>query len=131
MAGFTAQEHANLKGLNKAKRNLRQIKTRFGFETVTVFRRAGLIIADSAAQIIQAKGHVVTGALWRSQTAQVINVTTRTIEVSVGSDRPYAEFIENLPDGGYLFEACEKQRAVVLRYIESEYAKVIRRSINL
>lgn len=128
---LTPQEQANIKGLREAKQNIKRIKSAFGIEVSTVFRRAGLIIANSAAQIIQAKGHIVTGALWRSQTAQIINITRTEVEVSVGSDRSYAEFIENLPDGGFLFEAFEKQRAVVVRYINDEYKRVIDRSIQL
>jgi len=129
--GITAQEEQNLRGIRNAKKNIAALKTRFGLDIGRVFRGGGLIIANSAAQIITAKDHVLTGALWRSQTAQITNVTMRTVEVSVGTDRAYAEFIENLPDGGFLFEAFEKQRAVVLQYIQDEYKKVIDRSIQL
>lgn len=128
---FTAQETKNLRGLGQAKRNIAMIKSRIGIDAANVFRRAGLIIANSAQQILTVKGHIVTGALRRSLTAQVTNVTLRGIEVSVGSDRAYAEDIEMLPDGGYLFEAFEKQRAVVIRYIGDEYKRALNRSIQL
>lgn len=130
---LTSQERQNLRGVDKAKKNILMIKTAFGRDIATIFRRGGLIIGNSAAQIIDAKGHILTGALMRSMTenVQITRVTKTEVDVSVGSHLHYAPKIEMLPDGGFLFEAFEKQRAVVLRYIGDEYKRIIDRNIHL
>jgi hypothetical protein len=75
----------------------------------------GWLIAARAKEIITEKGHIVTGNLRRSITAQIGATSDDRLEVEVGTWLFYAPFVEALPDGGYLFPASEEQFPNVVR----------------
>jgi hypothetical protein len=82
-----------------------------------VMLNAGQIIEARAKEIITEKGHVVTGNLRRSINTQLGEVTPLKIEVLVGSFVEYAPFVENLPDGGFLFPAAVESVPAYNRFL--------------
>jgi hypothetical protein len=124
---LTKGEEKTLKGVRKMKERLAKIQKRYKSDVPNIFRNAGLIIANSAKQILTAKGHILTGALRRSLTAMITELKPAYIEVSVGTWLEYAPLVEALPDGGYLYEAFEKQKTVVVNYIKRQLASSLRR----
>lgn len=121
---LTRGEEKTLRGVKEMRKKLAGIEKKYKTDTPNIFRNAGLIIANSAKQILTAKGHILTGTLRRTISAQITKITPDYIEVSVGTWLDYAEFIENLPDGGYLFEAFEKQKQPVVDYIKKGLGKI-------
>ena len=81
-----------------------------------VVLQAALIVVARAKEIITEKGHIITGSLRRSINAQV-QVNGDVVTAQVGSFMEYAEFVEDLPDGGYLFEASEQTFDEVSEYL--------------
>ncbi len=84
---------------------------------------AGQIIEARAKEIITEKGHVDTGNLRRSINAQLGELTEERTEVLVGSFVVYAKKIEDLPDGGYLFEATQETMPLQVRYLVEQGVK--------
>ena len=124
---LTKGEEKTLKGVKKMRKRIAAIEKRYKSDVPNIFRNGGLIIADSAKQILTAKGHILTGALRRSISAMITELKPMRIEVSVGTWLEYAPLVEELPDGGFLFEAFEKQRAAVVSYIKRELKNAIRK----
>lgn len=96
-----------------------------GHNVANVLLRAMLIPVARAKEIITAKGHVVTGTLRRSIHAVIVDATEEEAKGQYGSFVHYAEHVEMLPDGGYLFEASERTWPEVKDYIGVEMKKII------
>lgn len=72
----------------------------------------------AAKKKLTVKGHVVTGNLRRSGfVSQPKRVGRDSVQVTVSFPPIYAWFIENLPDGGYLYEALVEESDRVRRFI--------------
>lgn len=115
-------------GAAKARARIKRMTQEFGSELPNIFVRGGTKIQKTAQKKITEKGHVVTGNLRRSLNTQVTDYSTDRVKVAVGTWVAYAPKIENLPDGGFLFEAFDEERAEVLRYIRNRLDAVIRRN---
>ena len=77
--------------------------------------RSALKVVGRAKQIIQEKGHIVTGNLQRSIAAEVGDqVNIGLFEVNVGTNVIYGPKIEALPDGGFLLPAFQEKGPEVI-----------------
>lgn len=121
---LTKGEEKTLKGIDKMRKQMALIQKKYKSDVPNIFRNGGLIIANSSKQILTAKGHILTGTLRRSITAMITELKPDRIGVSVGTWLDYAKIIEDLPDGGYLFEAFEKQRTPVVNYIKAQLKRI-------
>lgn len=105
-----------------AARNTMLLKVMVGDDEASTAAKAlldgGMIIAARAQEILTEKGHIVTGNLRRSISAQLNTTTRNRIEVEVGTWVEYAPFVEALPDGGYLFPASEEAFPTVVQIME-------------
>jgi hypothetical protein len=115
---LTTGERRTLRGIHQLRRRIRRIEAKLGRDAPDAFRRAAMPVESSAKQIITAKGHIKTGSLRRSIHTMITAFRRTFIEVTVGTWLHYASKIEHLADGGYLFEAFEKQRAAVIRSLK-------------
>jgi hypothetical protein len=91
-----------------------EVKFRLLNETV---RRAALIGMKQATMIVQRRAkenisgehghtrHVKTGNLRRNIKTKAGWTGTYTIDGVIGTDVPYAPYVESLPDGGFLYPA--------------------------
>jgi len=122
--------YIKMMGAAKAKRRIAKMTKEIGEEFPNAFLRGGEMIAREAKIIINRKGHVVSGTLMGSIHAEVTDWREEYIEISVGTWLHYARKIENLPDGGYLFEAFEIKRNDALNTIERDLKKVIKRNVG-
>lgn len=107
MARFKARTPAEVAAALREiqKRNVKLLQRISGGMTRTLFN-AVQIVEARAKEIIQEKGHVVTGSLVRSINTSIVETSPTRSVVAVGSFLVYAPFIEALPDGGYLFPAA-------------------------
>jgi hypothetical protein len=122
--------YIKMMGAAKAKKRIRDMTKQVGEEFPNAFLQGGAVIAAEAKRIITEKGHVVTGALRRSVHPEVTDWRDDYIEISVGTWLHYAKKIEDLPDGGYLFEAFERKRADALKRVERALKRVIKRNVG-
>lgn len=131
MAGYAERRGWYLKmmGAARAKMRIKRMTEQVGQAFPDAFLRGGAIIAAEAKRTITRKGHVLTGALRGSIHEEVTDWRKEFIEITVGTWLEYARKIENLPDGGYLFESFERKRATVLRYIENDLRAIVRRNV--
>jgi hypothetical protein len=82
-----------------------------------VLMGTGQINQARAQEIIQEKGHVDTGNLVRSINTQLGELSEERTEVLVGTFVIYAGKIENLPDGGYMFESTQQTMPLQIKYL--------------
>jgi hypothetical protein len=82
-----------------------------------VMINAGQLVEARAKEILTENGHVVTGNLRRSINTQIVEASESRVTVEVGTFVEYAPFVENLPDGGFLFPAAEQTFPLVVRLL--------------
>jgi hypothetical protein len=99
------------------KKNSDMIRKVRGSELARVAMQAGFIVEARAKEILTEKGHVVTGNLRRSINTQLVSVGTYSATVQVGTFVVYGPYIENLPDGGFLFPASIQTFPEVSRFL--------------
>lgn len=99
------------------RRNKKLVETLAGNSGARVLFNACQIVEARAKEIIQEKGHVVTGSLVRSINTSIVDAAPTLARVEVGSFMEYAPFVEALPDGGYLFEAAAQTFDQVTAFI--------------
>lgn len=92
-------------------------------EIIEICTKAASILEKRAKEILTENKHIVTGALRRSIQTIVERMVSDVILMKVGSFLDYAEYVENLPDGGYLYPAFLETKDEVLEYIVEELAK--------
>lgn len=115
------------------ERNMRQIRRvrdeiRRSLETAVLDGLEPTV--NRAREILTENGHVVTGALRDSIAASSEQVDPDTVQGVVGSDRDYAEEIENLPDGGFLFRASEETTPEMVRLAGAELERAMKRGAS-
>ncbi len=98
-----------------------------------ILAKAAWIIAARATEILKEKEHWITGTLGRSVhvgNSGIKNAVKRIgrdiLETEVGSWIEYARKIEDLPDGGYVWQAFEEKFKEVIGYIEREFKKLLK-----
>jgi len=123
--------YVRMMGIAKAKGRIGRMTAEFGHAFPDAFVRGGAVMARRAKQIINEKGHVVSGTLMGSIHSEITDWRKEYIEVSVGTWVHYARKIEDLPDGGYLFQAFEETRTDVLKYIDNQLKRIVKRNAGL
>ncbi|MFC1709503.1 HK97 gp10 family phage protein [Candidatus Omnitrophota bacterium] len=88
--------------------------------------RGAIMIQDKAKTIITEKRHVVTGNLRRGIKHKVGWTSSFNIEGVIGSDVPYAPYIEALPDGGFLYPALMQESQNALLYIRMQLIMAVK-----
>ena len=114
-------------GLAKFKNRMKELNPKLKNELKSIMARGLMLIEGTAKQILTDKGHVLTGNLRRNikhKTPRFINLYQ--IEGVVGTDVPYAPYIEALPDGGYLLQAITQEGDKVNEYIKQEFRKILK-----
>ena len=97
--------------------------------------RSAIMIQDKAKEIlteiewIDSKGnsrvgHIDTGNLRRNIKSDVAWTGDYEITAVIGTDVPYAIYVEALPDGGFLYRAVMEKSPDALKYIENELKKI-------
>ena len=114
-------------GVSKAISRLELVRPSVQAEIKGTMHRTVLMIAGRAQEIITEKGHVVTGNLRRSIQGKSGMVSQYEVHGTVGTDVPYAPFIEALPDGGYLFQAYKEKMKEAENYLIVGIRQIIRR----
>jgi hypothetical protein len=122
--------YIRMMGAAKAKKRIRDMTRQFGQGLPDAFLRASTIMTRRMKLIITEKGHVVTGTLRGSLHEEVTDWRDDYIEISVGTWVHYARKIEDLPDGGYMFQAFEETRGEVLKRVELELKRIIQRNVG-
>lgn len=69
-------------------------------------------------------GHIDTGNLRRNIKSDVAWTGDYEITAVIGTDVPYAIYVEALPDGGFLYRAVMEKSPDALKYIENELKKI-------
>jgi hypothetical protein len=129
MADYRAR---NLKETNDAlkairKKNTEMVAALQGSKLGRIAIQGGNIIEARAKEIITEKGHVVTGNLRRSINTQLSELEAFSATVEVGTFVSYGPYIENLPDGGYLYPASIQTNEQVTKFFNDNGVKVVLR----
>jgi len=100
------------------------------YETI---RKATMMVQTRAKENISGlHGHVKhidTGNLRRNIKSKTEWVNPRKVEGFIGTDVPYAPYVEALPDGGYLIPALFEMEQAIKEMIETELDIILRGAI--
>ena len=113
-----------LEKADEFKKKLKLLKQDVRDGVLEAMGRAAMIIETEAKVIITRRKHVRTGNLRNSIQSRAGWANQTEIVGIVGTDVPYAPYVEALPDGGYLRPALMKKGAAAMKYLMSEIKKI-------
>jgi hypothetical protein len=119
-------------GVPKALVKLRLLDENVREKSLQAMKRACSLVERRAKENLQGRHsphpyrHWVTGTLGRSIKSKVGFTGPYQITGVIGTDVPYAPYVEALPDGGYLFPALITEGPQAVKYFEEELEKIIK-----
>ena len=123
--GYRMNVKFEIDGVDKTVMKLAMLNTLVRAEALRAMKRSASIVEKKAKEIITDKGHVKTGNLRRNIKSKAGYKGMFVIEGVIGTDVPYAPYIESLPDGGFLYPALMSSGREALIYLKGELARVI------
>ena len=119
-------------GVSKTVIKLRLLDENVRKESLQAMKRACSIVEKRAKENLQGRHsphpyrHWVTGTLGRSIKSKVGFTGLYQLTGAIGTDVPYAPYVEALPDGGYLFPALMAEGPNAKKCFEEDLEKAVK-----
>jgi len=120
-------------GVDKAVAKLKILEKDVRKDSEKAMYRAATIVERRAHENISGmhghKRHVKTGNLRRNIKSKSKWTGSYDIDGIIGTDVPYAPYVEALPDGGFLYPALREVGKEALEYFHNQLVKIIKDAI--
>jgi len=115
-------------GVNKTIWKLNLLDSNVRLASMKAMKRGTLLVAKRAKELLTEKNHVKTGNLRRNIKTKVGWANLYELIGVIGTDVPYAPYVEALPDGGFLYQAARESGRKAYDYVREEISKISKRS---